>query len=105
MREKAVALAYDPKEPATPIVVATGEGAFARQILDVAFANDVKVREDASLVEILSALEVGSEIPVIALTTVAEILSHVYHWEISLHPLQAEKGPTEKGQAEKAAVQ
>ena len=53
----------------------------ARQILELAFANNVKVREDPDLVEILATLEVGAEIPVIAFAAVAEILSHVYRWE------------------------
>jgi flagellar biosynthesis protein len=84
MTEKAVALSFDPDAPGTPTVLATGEGAFARQILDIAFASGVKVREDASLVEILSTLEEGTEIPVIAFAAVSEILSHVYDWEVSL---------------------
>jgi len=79
--EKAVALDYDPQQPLTPSVLASGRGAVARQILDIAFANGVKVREDADLVEILSTLEIGDRIPIAALAAVAEILSHVYRWE------------------------
>ncbi len=84
MTEKAVALSFDPDQLGTPTVLATGEGAFARQILDIALANGVKVREDASLVEILATLDEGSEIPVIAFAAVSEILSHVYQWEVAL---------------------
>jgi flagellar biosynthesis protein len=80
--DKAVALDFDLKDATVPTVLATGEGAFARQILEVAFANGVKVREDADLVEILSTLEVGDEIPIVAFAAVAEILSHVYRWEL-----------------------
>jgi flagellar biosynthesis protein len=82
MKEKAVALEYDPRNPTVPTITAAGEGAIAQQILEIAFASGVKVREDANLVEILSTLEVGSEIPVIAFAAVAEILSHVYNWEV-----------------------
>jgi flagellar biosynthesis protein len=87
MDEKAVALLFDPDQPAVPTVVATGRGALARQILEIAFARGVKVREDADLVEILAMLDVGAEIPVIALAAVAEILSHVYHYEIGQFPV------------------
>jgi flagellar biosynthesis protein len=79
--EKAVALDYASGREATPTVLASGHGAVARQILDVAFASGVKVREDADLVEILSVLDVGDQIPIAAFAAVAEILSHVYRWE------------------------
>jgi len=82
MKQKAIALAFDPKAPDVPTVVATGKGAVAEQILNLAFQNGVKVREDADLVEVLGALDVGDEIPVIAFAAVAEILSHVYRWEL-----------------------
>ncbi len=80
--DKAVALDFDIQDKAVPTVVASGRGAVARQILDLAFANGVKVREDADLVEILSLLDVGDAIPVVAFAAVAEILSHVYRWEL-----------------------
>jgi flagellar biosynthesis protein len=79
--DKAVALDYGSPGPAPPTVVATGHGAVARQILDIAFANGVKVREDSDLVEILSVLDVGDDIPMAAIAAVAEILSHIYRWE------------------------
>ena len=80
--DKAVALEHAPGEAGTPTVLASGRGAVARQILDIAFASGVKVREDADLVEILSTLEVGDEIPIIAFAAVAEILTHVYRFEL-----------------------
>jgi flagellar biosynthesis protein len=89
MTEKAVALSFDPANPDVPKVVASGEGGVARQILEIAFANGVKVREDADLVEILSTLDVGTEIPVIAFAAIAEILSHVYRWELRQQETQA----------------
>ncbi|WP_374764630.1 EscU/YscU/HrcU family type III secretion system export apparatus switch protein [Yunchengibacter salinarum] len=61
-----------------PRVTATGEGALAERILDIAFANGVKVREDAALVDILSTLEVDSPIPLEALTAVSMVLERVY---------------------------
>lgn len=76
--QKAVAVAYDKETEQTPQIVASGKGAVAEQILSLAFANGVRVREDAALVEILGALEVDSPIPLEAFAAVAEILSYVY---------------------------
>ncbi len=76
--QKAVALAHEPKAETRPRVVASGRGAVAEQILQVAFANHVKVREDADLVEVLSAVDVDAEIPLEAMAAVAEILAYVY---------------------------
>ncbi len=78
-RETAVALSYRPDQgDEAPRVVASGKGDLARQILDLAFAAGVKVREDADLVEILAAVDLDSPVPLEALMAVAEILTYVY---------------------------
>jgi len=77
-RPVAVALKYEPGATGLPRIVATGRGTVAEQILEVAFANDVKVREDADLVEILAAADIDTEIPIEAIIAVAEILAYVY---------------------------
>lgn len=77
-RQKAVALEYELGKDVAPRVVAKGEGRVAEQILALAFANGVKVRQDADLVEILSVLELDTIIPVEAYAAVGEILSYVY---------------------------
>ena len=74
----AVALQEGPGDATRPQVTASGRGALAEQILEIAFARGVKVREDADLAEILAAIEVESEVPVEALAAVAEILTRVY---------------------------
>jgi len=74
----AVALGYDPATDDAPRVTASGRGAFAEQLLEIAFANGVKVREDADLAEILAAVDVESPIPPAVFATVAGILSYVY---------------------------
>ena len=61
-----------------PRVVATGRGNVAEQILEIAFAKGVPVREDPDLVELLAAVELETEIPVDAIAAVAEILSYIY---------------------------
>ncbi|WP_207476442.1 EscU/YscU/HrcU family type III secretion system export apparatus switch protein [Arenibaculum pallidiluteum] len=82
----AVALQYELGGPELPRVTATGRGSIAEKILELAFANGVKVREDADLAEILSAVDLDSEIPAEALIAVAEILSYVYRANGKLPP-------------------
>lgn len=78
-RAAAVALKkYGIDESALPKVVAAGYGKLAEQIVELAFRNGVKVREDAALAQILAAIELDSEIPSEALVAVAEILAYVY---------------------------
>lgn len=73
-----MALSHDAGDGHAPKVIASGQGAVARQILEIAFARGIKVREDSDLAEILAAVDVESEIPLAALAAVAEILSYVY---------------------------
>jgi len=74
----AVALKHERDSKKAPMIVASGRGAVAEQILQLAFANGVKVREDADLVEVLSHMEIDSPIPLEAYAAVAEILAYVY---------------------------
>jgi flagellar biosynthesis protein len=74
----AIALKHAPAAAATPRVVASGRGLAAEQILALAFANGVKVREDADLAEMLAAVGIGDEIPFAAFSAVAEILAYIY---------------------------
>ena len=76
--QKAVALRYAHGRDNAPILSAKGAGGVAEQILQVAFANGIKVRKDTDLAEILMAVEVESEIPLEAFAAVAEILNYIY---------------------------
>ncbi|MHC8494627.1 EscU/YscU/HrcU family type III secretion system export apparatus switch protein [Thalassospira sp. SM2505] len=76
--QKAVALRYAHGRDNAPILSAKGEGSVAEQILQVAFANGIKVRKDSDLAEILMAVDVDSEIPLEAFAAVAEILNYIY---------------------------
>ena len=59
----AVAIAHKPTGPGSlPKVVASGRGTIADKILEIAFAEGVKVREDADLAELLAAADIDSEI-------------------------------------------
>jgi flagellar biosynthesis protein len=74
----AVAMSYHGQTDQAPRVVAGGRGTVAEQILEIAFANGIKVREDADLAELLSAIDLDDEIPPEAFAAVAEILIYVY---------------------------
>ncbi len=74
----AVALTTGEETEGQPRIVASGRGVVARQILEIAIANGLKVREDADLAEILSAIDIDSDIPLEAFAAVAEILSYIY---------------------------
>ncbi|MBL4692995.1 MAG: EscU/YscU/HrcU family type III secretion system export apparatus switch protein [Magnetovibrio sp.] len=76
--ELAVAISYQPNQESAPRLVAKGEGWVARQIIEVAQANDITIRKDADLAQILSKVDINSEIPLEAFTVVAEILSYIY---------------------------
>ncbi|MBH5316660.1 EscU/YscU/HrcU family type III secretion system export apparatus switch protein [Paenibacillus sp. GSMTC-2017] len=75
---KAVALKYEPGERTAPVLIAKGSGQIADRILEKAKENGIPVQEDASLVEVLSKLDVDQEIPPELYALVAEILSFVY---------------------------
>ncbi len=89
-RQFAVALDYDLGSETAPRVVARGYGKVAEQILELAFANNVKVREDPDLAQILAAVELDCEIPIEAFAAVAEILSYVYQANGRLRPQEPE---------------
>ena len=74
----AVALAHEHPTDREPKVVAGGRGQVAEQILQIAFQNGIKVREDADLAQLLATVDIESEIPLEAFAAVAEILIYVY---------------------------
>lgn len=74
----AVALSYEKGTDPAPRVVASGRGMVAEQILQLAFANGIKVREDADLAELLATVELDTVIPLEAFAAVAEIIAYLY---------------------------
>ncbi|WP_262695376.1 EscU/YscU/HrcU family type III secretion system export apparatus switch protein [Kordiimonas aquimaris] len=63
---------------APPKIIAKGEGLLAERLLDIAFAEGVKVRKDKDLTELLDAFDVESPVPLEALHAVSLILERVY---------------------------
>ena len=78
-RPVAFAIKDQKRHGSAPIIVAKGHGEIAENILRLAFDNDIKVRTDEDLAEILSVVDVDCGIPLEAFAAVAEILSYVYN--------------------------
>ncbi len=74
----AAALKYDRKKDVAPRVTAQGRGILAEKIIELARKNDVPLKSDPALVQILSKLDIDEQIPVEIYKAVAEILAFVY---------------------------
>lgn len=88
-RQTAVALKDRTAERLVPQVVAAGRGEIAEKILQLAFENGIKVKEDGALAEMLAAVELDSPIPSEAFMAVAEILYYVYRANGEPNPFDA----------------
>jgi len=80
-RLKAIALKYDVDKDKAPKITAIGRGMLAEEMLALAEENNVPLYEDPDLANLLSKLEVDTEIPPEMYTLIAEILSFVYQLE------------------------
>lgn len=76
--KRAVALRYAQGAKDAPVVTAKGKGRLAEQMVELARANGVPVREDKNLVQVLSLLNIDQEIPPEAYQAVAAILAFIY---------------------------
>ncbi len=85
----AVAITTGDKNDEAPRITAAGRGKIAEQILQLAFANGIKVREDSALAEMLTKIELDSPIPSEAFLAVAEVLSYVYKANGEPNPFDA----------------
>lgn len=83
--QKAVALKYEAADHAAPEVVASGRGRIAEQIIALARANGIYIKQDPDLVEVLSRLDIGEAIPPELYAVVAEILAFVYRVNAKKH--------------------
>jgi len=77
-RKTAVSLKEQENKRRAPLITAAGRGTMAEKILELAFENGIKVREDSDLAEMLAKIEIDSPIPSEAFLAVAEVLSYVY---------------------------
>lgn len=77
-RKKAVALKYERLKAAAPRVTAKGQGKVAENIIALALAHGVPVKNDPDLVEVLASLDINQEVPAEIYVAVAELLAFVY---------------------------
>ncbi len=84
--KKAVALRYSPDKDKAPKVTAKGAGFIAEKIIELARKHGIPVKDDPDLVEVLSKLDVETEIPPSVYIVVAELLAFAYS-------LNRKKGP------------
>jgi flagellar biosynthesis protein len=73
---QAVALKYDGKN--APHVTAKGSGELAREIIELARAHGIPLREDPDLITLLAQLELDEEIPRALYVTVAHVIAYAY---------------------------
>jgi len=73
-----VALQYRRHRDPAPQVVAKGDGELALKILELAREHGVAIKEGPDLAQLLSAVELETQIPVEAFVAVAEILAFIY---------------------------
>ena len=59
-------------------MTASGRGIIAEKIIEIAQENGIPIKNDPDLIQVLSKLEIGTEIPVELYRAVAEILAFVY---------------------------
>lgn len=88
-RKVAVALKEQENKRRAPRISASGRGALAEKILELAFENGIKVRQDGDLAEMLAHIDIDSPIPTEAFGAVAEILAYLYKANGQANPFNA----------------
>jgi flagellar biosynthesis protein len=76
--QKAVALKYDIEKDNAPKLIAKGKGETASNIIKIAKENNIPIKKDEDLIELLSQIDIDKEIPSSMYKAVAEIFSFIY---------------------------
>lgn len=79
--KRTVALKYDQKTDQAPKIIASGKGNIAEMIIKKAKENNIPIKKDKDVVQVLAELNIGDEIPEELYTVIAEILSFFYDLE------------------------
>ena len=77
--KKAVALRYNTEKENAPKVVAKGKGNIAERIIKIAEENELPIKKDEDLVELLTKIDIDKEIPSNLYKAVAEVFSFIYN--------------------------
>lgn len=78
VKKTAIAISYDKEKDSAPKITAKGKGAVADKIMELARKNDIPMHEDPDMIEVLSKLDLGQEIPAELYKLIAEVLVYVY---------------------------
>lgn len=78
MKQKAAALRYDAKKENAPRVIAKGEGKTAESIIKIAKENNLPIKKDEDLIELLSKVELDKEVPEELYKAMAEVFAFIY---------------------------
>lgn len=89
--QKAVAMQYEAATRGAPEVVASGRGWIAEQIIALAKAHGIYIKQDPDLVEVLSRLDIDETIPPELYAVVAEVLAFVYRVNATKRPLHTSR--------------
>ena len=88
--QKAVALKYDILKDSAPKIIAKGKGETASNIIKIAKENNIPIKKDEDLVELLSQINIDKEIPDSMYKAVAEIFSFIYELSNNKNKLDEE---------------
>jgi flagellar biosynthesis protein len=75
---RAAAISYDSDADIAPKVRASGQGAIAEKIVQIAREAGIPIQEDPALAEILSRIDPGEDVPPDTYLAIAEILVFIY---------------------------
>ncbi|WP_428023101.1 EscU/YscU/HrcU family type III secretion system export apparatus switch protein [Arcobacter sp.] len=75
---KVAALKYNIKEDNAPKMVAKGSGELASNIIKIAKENNIPIKKDEDLVELLTKLDVNQQIPNNMYKAVAQVFAFIY---------------------------
>lgn len=76
--KSAIVLKYDAATNPAPKVTAKGKGLIGEKIIALARENNIPIKKDPDLVQVLSQVDIGQTIPASLYQVVAELLAFVY---------------------------
>ncbi len=74
----AAAIKYEGNADLAPRITAKGKGIVAEKIIEMAARNNIPIKDDPGLVQILCKLDLDEQIPEPLYKAVAEILAYIY---------------------------
>jgi flagellar biosynthesis protein len=77
-KTSAVSIQYNQGGDCAPKVTAKGQGWVAEKIISMAQEQNIPIKKDKDLMELLEKIDVGQEIPEALYKIVAELLAWVY---------------------------